>query len=66
MAETKKVMVTLSTITSPKTKDAAEKSKKQAFELSHANRILNLPGSRWKLADDKFKWNGKEIANATK
>lgn len=59
MADNKTVFVTL------KSKDKREKAKeyaKKPFSIAHANALLQLPNSRWELADDKFKWNGKEIA----
>lgn len=62
MADTKAVMVTLST--PAPTKDNSKAVKKKEFEIAHANRILNVANTAWKLDDSKFKWNGKEIAKA--
>lgn len=39
-----------------------EKARKRKFEIQQANKLLNLPKSQWKLADDKFTYNGTEIA----
>ena len=65
MSDTKPTMVKLSTEISPKTKDAAAKNKTKSFEIGHANKLLSLANPRWKLADEKFKWNGKEIAKVS-
>lgn len=54
--------VKLSCVTTPKTKDAAAKTKTREFDVAHANRLLLIPNTGWKLADDKWKWNGKELA----
>lgn len=59
MADNKIVFVTL------QSKDKREKAQnytKKPFVIAHANALLKLPNSRWKLADDKFKWNGTELA----
>lgn len=34
----------------------------QTFGISQANRLLQLSNAQWKLADEKYKWNGTEIA----
>lgn len=46
------------------TKDAKEKSRSRKFGVDHANNVLNLSNTRWKLEDPKWKWNGKELAKA--
>ncbi len=38
------------------------KNEPKAFSLKVANRLLSLPGSQWKLADDGYSWNGKDLA----
>lgn len=54
-----KTMVTLKT-------KAAKNAVNQSFEISQANKLLNLPNSQWKLDDKSFKWNGTEIAKEVK
>lgn len=52
-----------------KQKDGKDPKKASAVEFSvkRANALLLLPNSQWELADDKYKWNGSEIATtATK
>lgn len=34
----------------------------QTFGIGQANRLLTLSNPQWKLADEKYKWNGTEIA----
>lgn len=46
-----------------KTKELkGRKEKKQTFPIGQANAILKMRKSQWQLADDKFHWNGTEIA----
>ena len=44
-----------------KAKDKKE-SKPQAFPIAQANKILSLSNPQWELSDEKFMWNGTEIA----
>lgn len=55
MADVKKTFVNL-------TSTDTEKKISSKFEMAQANKILNLPNSKWKLDDDKFEHNGTEIA----
>lgn len=36
--------------------------KPQPFPISQANTLLSLRNSQWELSDEKFTWNGTEIA----
>lgn len=63
-----KLKVTLSSSTNvvdAKNKKGQKDVRKQEFDVDHANRLLAIPNTRWKLADDKWKWNGKELAKKT-
>lgn len=44
-----------------KAKDVKD-AKPKEFGIDHANKLLKLPNTQWELADDKFAWNGTEIA----
>lgn len=44
-----------------KAKDVKD-AKSKEFEIDHANKLLKLSNTQWELADDKFVWNGTEIA----
>lgn len=44
-----------------KAKDVKD-SKPQEFKIEVANKLLKLSNSKWDLADEKFVWNGTEIA----
>lgn len=44
-----------------KAKDVKD-AKPKEFTIDHANKLLKLPNTQWELADDKFNWNGTEIA----
>ncbi|MCK4500674.1 hypothetical protein KAU11_09250 [Candidatus Babeliales bacterium] len=45
-------------------KDAKGKSKSRKFGIQHANNILSISNTQWKLDDPKWKWNGTELAKA--
>ena len=60
--ETKPVMVNLKS--KPQGKDAKPKERK--FEIKQANALLKIKKSGWELSDDKFQFNGKEIAKKAK
>jgi hypothetical protein len=49
-----------------KVKEGADKEGKKTFDIKHANNLLKLPNSQWELADEKFVWNGTEIAKKAK
>lgn len=36
--------------------------KPQPFPISQANRLLSLSNSQWELSDEKYQWNGTELA----
>lgn len=38
----------------------------QSFEIEVANKLLQLKKPAWELKDDRFIWNGRELANAPK
>lgn len=40
------------------------KTKDRKFDVAHANKVLSLTNSKWKLKDTKWKWNGTELAKA--
>ena len=44
----------------------APKQKSRPFEISVANKMLQLRNSQWELKDDKYTFNGVEIAKKTK
>lgn len=48
-----------------KAKDS-KKAKKGKFFIDQANKMLSLSNSKWELDDDRFKWNGSEIAKKPK
>ena len=54
MSEVKKTFVTL--------KVKGEKGKTQEFEIAQANALLKIKNSQWELKDEKFTYNGTEIA----
>lgn len=58
MSTTKAVMVKLRS--KPSGKDA--KAKTRSFEIDQANKLLKVKKSAWELADEKFQFNGSEIA----
>lgn len=60
--EKKAVLVTLKS--KPSGKDS--KAKSRQFEISQANKLLTIKKSAWELDDDKFQFNGTEIAKKTK
>ena len=62
MAETKQEFVTLKT----KTHDEKKPWKTKSFEVSHANRVMSVADPRWILDDEKYKWNGTELAKKVK
>lgn len=43
-----------------------KKAKTRMFDIDHANRVLKLSNSQWKLDDPNYKWNGTEIAKVVK
>jgi len=45
-----------------KAKDQKKEAKPVEFEIGQANKLLKLSNSQWELSDDKFQWNGIEIA----
>jgi hypothetical protein len=32
------------------------------FPIAQANTLLKLPNSQWEIGDNKYQWNGTEIA----
>ena len=44
----------------------SEKAKPVPFEIEHANSVLSLSNSCWRLSDEGFEWNGTEIAKKSK
>jgi len=44
-----------------KPKDTKD-GKLKEFGIDQANKLLKLPNSQWELKDEKFKWNGTELA----
>ena len=54
MSEVKKTFVTL--------KVKGEKGREQKFEIAQANALLKIKNSQWELKDEKFTYNGTEIA----
>ncbi|MCB5972662.1 hypothetical protein LIT13_06700 [Flavobacterium psychrophilum] len=54
MSDLKKQVVNLKT--------KGDKSRKQEFELNQALRLLSLKNSQWELADEKYIFNGVDLA----
>lgn len=49
-----------------KVKGTKAKARTQSFQVKQANDLLSLKFSSWILDDDKYKWNGTELAKSTK
>ena len=66
--ETKSVVVKLTSIPGTKkgSKKAEGKPKTKEFPIDQANKLLKMKKSAWKLDDKDFKFNGTEIAKASK
>lgn len=50
-----------------KQKDGGKGPKKeQKFPIDQANKLLSLKKTQWQLSDDRYKWNGTELAKNAK